>query len=376
MEALSLGDTQKLHQSIQQIYTLHNLETFGESALSIVDRLVPGDAPQFHLTNLRTRQISSTFLPDFPGFTPEMERAIEQHFGEHPIAQQMPQSMDGVYQISDFITRRELHLLEGLYQQFFRLLDVEDQMTFFLPNVNLINWHRFLQPDVTLVGVSIHRNWGGFSERDRSVLNLLRQHLSQAYSNAQHYQELQQDAHQLQQSLNHLGAIILGAEGQIQSIASQAIIWLETYFSKPTTTRQLPDHLWSWVKHQIACLAKTTDPSQACVPLRIQQAGRELTIRLAIEQIGARYLLLLSEQTLSSLNSLELLGLSQRETEVLGLVMQGKDNKSIASQLSIHSSTVNKHLENIYPKLGAQSRTEAIAQALEKLGFFHSLPLN
>jgi DNA-binding NarL/FixJ family response regulator len=56
--------------------------------------------------------------------------------------------------------------------------------------------------------------------------------------------------------------------------------------------------------------------------------------------------------------------------------MQGKDNKAIAAKLSVGISTVRKHLENIYQKLGVQSRTEAIAKALEKLGFLHSLPLN
>jgi DNA-binding CsgD family transcriptional regulator len=75
------------------------------------------------------------------------------------------------------------------------------------------------------------------------------------------------------------------------------------------------------------------------------------------------------------LNSLELLGLSQRETEVLALVMQGKENKTIATQLSINNRTVSKHLENIYRKLGVGSRTEAISEALAKLGFLHSLPL-
>jgi DNA-binding NarL/FixJ family response regulator len=68
-------------------------------------------------------------------------------------------------------------------------------------------------------------------------------------------------------------------------------------------------------------------------------------------------------------NSLAILGLSQRETEVLALLMCGNDNKSIAQQLGINNSTVRKHLENIYDKLGVQSRTESIAKALVKLGF-------
>jgi ATP/maltotriose-dependent transcriptional regulator MalT len=93
-------------------------------------------------------------------------------------------------------------------------------------------------------------------------------------------------------------------------------------------------------------------------------------------EVQSTYVLLLEEQTLSLLKLLELLRLSQRETEVLLGVIQGKDNKAIAVQLSVGASTVRKHLETIYQKLGVQSRTEAIAQALEKLGFLHSLPLN
>ncbi|MBW4619514.1 MAG: hypothetical protein KME17_09165 [Cyanosarcina radialis HA8281-LM2] len=40
--------------------------------------------------------------------------------------------------------------------------------------------------------------------------------------------------------------------------------------------------------------------------------------------------------------------------------------------LSVHIATVRKHLESIFPKLGVQSRTEAIAVALEKLGILNS----
>jgi DNA-binding CsgD family transcriptional regulator len=372
MEPLVFIDTQNLHQGIQKLYTLHNLDTFGVDALSILNQLVPGETPTFHFTRVRERQILSTFLPDCPGFTPEMERVIHQHFGEHPLVYRMPQVLNGAYKISDFISQKKLHSFEGLYQQFLRLLDVEDQMCVFLPNATSESWYNLSQADETLVGFSLHRTQCSFTERDRLILNLLRPHLYQAYCNAQHYQQLQQELTQLQQSLKHLGLVILNAEGQVQSIALQAIKWLETYFSKPICSSRLPDHLWSWVKHQIAELIKTPDLPKCCFPLHIQQAGKELIIRLVIEQPGERYLLLLEEQTSSPMNSLALIGLSQRETEVLSCVMQGKDNKTIATQLNINVSTVRKHLESIYCKLGVHSRTEAIAQALEKLGILNS----
>jgi hypothetical protein len=68
METLSIEDLQKLNQSIQKLYTLHDLETFGVTALSIVDRLVPSDFPLFHLTNARTGQICLTYLPSYPTY--------------------------------------------------------------------------------------------------------------------------------------------------------------------------------------------------------------------------------------------------------------------------------------------------------------------
>lgn len=376
MEPLSIQDMQNLNEGIQKLYTLDTMDPFGMNALSIVDRLVPGDVPEFHVTSLRTHQVSSTFLPDVPGFTPEMERVMQQHFGEHPVACHMPQTLDGVYKISDFISRQELHGLEGLYQQFLRLLDTEDQMLFFLQNAKAMSWQNFLQTDTSLVGFSTHRKWGCFTERDRTVLNLLRPHLFQAHSNARKYHQSQQKLNQFQQSVNCINLVILDTEGRIQSIAPQAAIWLETYFPTSISSLQLPDHLWSWVKYQVNYLTKNSDLPGACLPLRIQQAGRELIIRLVIEQSGQRYLLLLEEQSLSLFASLELLGLSPRETEILAWMMQGKNNQEIAVQLNINIGTVRKHLENIYGKFGVHSRTEAISQALTKLGLLHSLPLS
>ena len=378
MENLAFEDTQNLHQGIEQIYTLHNLDTFGVDALSIVDRLVPSDIPNFHFTCIRTRKITSIFLPSFPGFTPEIERVIHQHFGNHPIVHHLPKTLHGAYKISDFISRKELDCFEGLYQQYLRPLGVEDQMTFFLPNVSPGNWHQISPVEPILTGFSLHRNWQNFTERDRLVLNLLRPHLRQAYCNAQQYAKLQQSLSQLQQSTDRLGLIIVDTHGRVQSIAPQAILWLESYFSKPTCSLQLPERLWSWIKHQIVSLSQDSELPRAGLPLRIQQAGRELTIRLVVERVGAgmQYLLLLDEQILSTSNSLQVLGLSDRETEVLYLLLQGKDNKAISTQLTIRDSTVRKHLENIYRKLGVQSRTEAIARTLTRLGFFNSLPLS
>jgi NarL family two-component system response regulator LiaR len=57
--------------------------------------------------------------------------------------------------------------------------------------------------------------------------------------------------------------------------------------------------------------------------------------------------------------------LTEREREVLLLLVHGKSNSQIAAQLSISLATVKFHLQNIYTKLEAKSRVEAVTIALE-----------
>lgn len=55
--------------------------------------------------------------------------------------------------------------------------------------------------------------------------------------------------------------------------------------------------------------------------------------------------------------------LSERELDVLRLTARGMSSKEIAAQLRISQRTVEGHLNNVYSKLGVNSRTEAVVQA-------------
>lgn len=55
--------------------------------------------------------------------------------------------------------------------------------------------------------------------------------------------------------------------------------------------------------------------------------------------------------------------LTERERDVLSLAARGLTNKAIGFQLSISDRTVQGHLANIYEKLGAASRTDAVTRA-------------
>lgn len=58
--------------------------------------------------------------------------------------------------------------------------------------------------------------------------------------------------------------------------------------------------------------------------------------------------------------------LSAREIEVLQLMSRGAPNKEIARRLFISESTVKTHVTNIFQKLGANDRTEAVTIALQR----------
>ena len=58
--------------------------------------------------------------------------------------------------------------------------------------------------------------------------------------------------------------------------------------------------------------------------------------------------------------------LTQQETELLKLLIEGHNYKTAAAELSISINTVKFHLKNIYEKLQVHSKSEAVAKALRE----------
>jgi len=58
------------------------------------------------------------------------------------------------------------------------------------------------------------------------------------------------------------------------------------------------------------------------------------------------------------------LDLTEREREVLTLMIEGLNNTQIAGKLTVSPSTIKSHVSNILAKLGVASRTEAVTLAL------------
>ena len=74
---------------------------------------------------------------------------------------------------------------------------------------------------------------------------------------------------------------------------------------------------------------------------------------------------MMSQTVPSSLAATLVSPLTEREIEVLHLLAEGLSNKAIAERLIVAPSTIKQHLKNIYSKLDAHSRTEAVARGRE-----------
>ncbi|MEG4216015.1 helix-turn-helix transcriptional regulator [Microcoleus sp. Pol14C6] len=176
----------------------------------------------------------------------------------------------------------------------------------------------------------------------------------------------------VKQILDRVGAIVVEIAGQVQFITQRAEELLSQYFLH-RIPYSLPESLQHWFQEQIARIAFNRNVPSRCLPLHIQQAGRQLIVRLLPDPINQQYLLLLEEEELQSfsISTLESLGLTKREAEVLFWIAKDKSNAGIAKVIGCSEGTVRKHLEHLYGKLSVQTRTAAVMVALEKLGLFN-----
>ncbi len=123
----------------------------------------------------------------------------------------------------------------------------------------------------------------------------------------------------------------------------------------------LPEPMTQWLDQAQKGKTGAKTATMASFPgneaLRLQYMGKlgpnEFLLRLAKDTSGDMPAEFSSE-----------LGLTTREGEVLSWLSKGKTNRDIAQILGLSPRTVDKHLEQIYSKLGVENRTAAAAIAV------------
>ena len=107
----------------------------------------------------------------------------------------------------------------------------------------------------------------------------------------------------------------------------------------------------------VGYLYKDTEEEELINAIRAASKGRSVLAPEAIQAIV--------RHTASPMEPSTIEPLTKREREVLNLVVQGRTNPQIATQLVISPSTVHFHVNNILAKLQVQTRTEAVTVAIQ-----------
>jgi DNA-binding NarL/FixJ family response regulator len=104
-------------------------------------------------------------------------------------------------------------------------------------------------------------------------------------------------------------------------------------------------------------------------PVKIEQGDRILQVSFLARTGPDQFMLRLAEENETGAKERlrTRLHLTHREAEVLLWLARGKPNKDIAEILALSPRTVNKHLEQVYSKLGVENRASATAIAAQAL---------
>ena len=149
-----------------------------------------------------------------------------------------------------------------------------------------------------------------------------------------------------------LAVVVATVEGAIEFATPDARRWLRNHFARPLRRGLLPREVCRWLAEDG------------------REAGREsLTVRGKRARLFVRrqrphppecvvLLLELSEERNGPATRRDS-ALTQREAEVLRWIAAGKSNREMAEILGLAPSTVGKHLERIFQKLGVENRTAA-----------------
>jgi DNA-binding response OmpR family regulator/DNA-binding CsgD family transcriptional regulator len=129
----------------------------------------------------------------------------------------------------------------------------------------------------------------------------------------------------------------------------------------------LPPSVTQWLR---ACADNPSTSRQAPLTAAFPAAGQHRLHVSYIGQVGLdeQLLRLVAEQNGSDEILLrERLALTSREAEVLLWLSRGKSNRDIAEILGLSPRTINKHLEQMFEKLGVENRASATALAVRTL---------
>jgi DNA-binding CsgD family transcriptional regulator len=326
--ALAASDAERLLRIVAEAESLGGDQVLTPELLVELGQLIDADWVTYNeLDRVRRRNILYVCRPgEEEGAECDLDVFWNVVIDEHPICVAHQTGDFRALKLSDFVSSRGLRR-RRLYDLWFGPYGIAHSLNVAIPSPL---WH-------TKTLMFDRAGGRDFTERDRLLLDLLQPHLTYLWRAAKTRRVLREALVELDRTDEHdsRGVIVFGVAGEIEYASPPAQRLLREFFPS-STGGLLPAALTDWLE------------SGARRPLVRQLETRRLTVERADDA------LLLEERQ-------EGIGLTAREREVLSWVARGKTNAEIAELLWLAPSTVRKHLENVYAKLGVSTRTAAVA---------------
>jgi DNA-binding CsgD family transcriptional regulator len=350
---LGNADLEGALRFVREAHAEPGIDPFPARVLALLRRLVGSEQASFCECDRVHERLWCTFTHEDGRFgsgygedEPEELETFWRLVAEHPLCPAMTGGgrFDAM-KISDVLTRRQWHrttIYNDYYRVFLLGMGYEIEVGIKSP----------LDHSKTFFFQSAHRD---FTERDRALLKLLAPHFAQLDRASTARRTAAIGLIELQASdPDALRGILLPdrAGREIDAATDRARRLLETYFPDGSGIR-LPAALSGWLED---VRVRENSPQLDCERVRdLKVSGPAGVLSVERALVGEAEVVVLAESV-----AVRQPVLTAREREVLDLVAEGKRNSEIAQDLWLSPSTVRKHLENIYGKLGVTTRTAAV----------------
>lgn len=242
-----------------------------------------------------------------------------------------------------------------MYCEVYRTLNLRDQMVMAIT-----------PPKGQALILTLHSVGKCFGERDRKLLGVLGPFVREAHGHAEALERMNGLLGLIDQLIQvedkPLAYFTRGLTNLTVSQSARRL--LRKYFATwSELTAPLPDDVVLWIRQEEANASVVDNLAPPSGPLRIAAESSALTIRLHADR-EQRLLIIEEEVDPMPLRKLAVLGLTQREAEILFWVTEGKTNAEIGTLCVISPRTVQKHVEHIYQKIGVETRVAAVKTAI------------
>lgn len=343
--------TSSLSKAIEDLASAQSMVQAAQIVVSHVEALVAADRVCINWVDSEgypTRYLGVGARLNAAG---KLHPVLRELLHQHPVHTNLPftERFEGVWRISEMTSQRQFKQLP-LYVDYYRPMDTRDQCGIQL------NWN---ESEATHLVLS--RGDKAFEEDTQQDLGIVMAALRPVYRLLDQRAQLLSKVNALESSVSNSNAGLVKFSGKSREVRRNeaAARLIEKAWQVPAE---------QWITSIVTCFPEVTSRQVQAFCDKLN-ASSEFPLKIVvlpeIDEVG--FTLILTEGESIGHENVHLKNLTKRETEVLHWIAAGKTNPEIAVILGRSVRTIEKHCENIFTKLGVESR---LAAARIMLGTF------